>query len=111
MMILRPLCALALMLSCQSASAAFKTGNQMYETCPGRTDDSPSSQMLAMGYFLGAVDHGIEAKVVCVPKNATAGQVHGIACRWLEKHPELRHYSATLLVGTAMIEAWPCPTP
>lgn len=44
----------------------------------------------------------------CGPKNLTAAQASEVVFRFLQKNPERRHDSGSVLVMTAFVETFPC---
>jgi hypothetical protein len=45
---------------------------------------------------------------ICVPANATNGQVVAVVVRYLRNHPETRDNDFNYLVSDALYDAWPC---
>ncbi len=45
---------------------------------------------------------------LCVPEQATAGQLVDIMCQYLENNPNSRHHRADFLTFNALFEAFPC---
>lgn len=99
----------ALLLSPTSAAAtAFYGGNMIHDLCrEGRGRH--------LGYVAGVMDtlvtmHELDMapEVFCSSNDVTLGQAGDVVCRYLERHPEKRHLSASSLVGSSLREAWPC---
>lgn len=97
----------ALLLFPTAAASGFYSGNEIYNMCQG-----PGKHL---GYIAGVWDTliamhelDIAPKVFCSSNDVTLGQAGDVVCRYLERHPEKRHLSASSLVGSALLEAWPC---
>jgi Rap1a immunity proteins len=87
------------------AHAEFWSGNDLYTRL---TSSDPVSQMLALGYIVGAADATTNVSI-CPPRGiATTGQTKDIVYQFLTAHPETRHYSADSLVNFALKQIWPC---
>lgn len=89
------------------AQAQWLDGNSLHTWCQ-------SEAKVSVPYVLGVLD-GIDLAgqaggvvKVCTPSNATREQVNDVVCRFVEDHPADRHYPASLLVLTAMANAFPC---
>jgi hypothetical protein len=106
---------LALVLGVSQASAGFLDGNKLYELCDGNFGstwfvmgvlDADASAVLGFDRETGkAFDL---QKSICLPPDVIAGQAKDVVCKYLEDHPENRHYSAANIVLTAAYFAWPC---
>jgi hypothetical protein len=112
--------ATAVMLACLPASAravttgTAGTGNELWSLC---TDTQGgvhgSGYWICLGYVQGIADavdtpNGLSGWRACRPEGATRGQLQDVVTRWLDQHPEQRHYSAATLVAKALAEAFPC---
>lgn len=92
-------------------SALALTGNDLQQIC---TNDSGVGRNTCSAYIIGVVDtvSTVEAlkqiTLVCFPEGATNKQHIDIAKRYLEQHPEERHYSASFLVLLSWALAYPC---
>ncbi len=92
------------------ATANFRDGNDLYEDC----QQHPSS---ALEYVVGVIDMMLDITRfgnanmfgICLPQNATAGQLSDIACQHLEAEPGNRHYTAPTQVIAALLDEFPCP--
>jgi hypothetical protein len=51
---------------------------------------------------------GIAGDRVCIPSEATLAQVRDVVIRYLQEHPEERHYAASSLSLRALVLAFPC---
>ena len=88
------------------AHAEFMTGNQLHSKLTG-TDVSERIQ--ALGYIQGVFDAGQHFRH-CAPDNIgiTAGQVRDIVLKYLNERPELRNFTADLLIIDSLKQLWPC---
>ena len=86
----------------------YFSGNRLLAWC---TSFDPGKRNLCLGYIYG-VAHALEGHVpdyrACIPREATFDQVADVALKWLEEHPQRRHYSAFSLAVQALDEAFPC---
>jgi hypothetical protein len=96
----------------------FESGNQLYEHCAGPQKNSALEQGICGGYITGVSDAQETiggtipaAHIVCVPQEVTVAQEMAIVTRYLEDHPEKRHYSAASLVLSALLVSFPCKLP
>lgn len=113
--------ATALVIQTEPPAAPFLTGNQLLTFCEQGARD-PSSEYLCLGYVAGAVDavratevainqlRG-ETGLICVPVGVTPTQVRDVIIRRLRSNPTDRHFGASSLVLSAMMESYPCLTP
>lgn len=99
---------LVLMGTVTAAYASFYSGNDLHELCVNNGDE-------AAGYIVGVSDVLAKPIVrdeleirVCVPSQATVGQLRDLVCKHLRDMPEDRHFSAQSLVTTALLAAYPC---
>lgn len=107
----------ATILSPAPANADFKSGNDLYQDCTTREDAAAYYQKRAycMGYIVGVADANstfgaiIRRPLFCLSAGVTTGQLVDVVTRYLETHPQSRHYAAASLVGGAFMEAFPCP--
>lgn len=93
-----------------SAQGYFINGNELHEAC-GKKDG------FAIGFITGLVDgvklqaNDFEGKMkLCIPEKVTAGQIRDIVCQHVDKNPKVRHYPASFAAGSAMLDAFPCPS-
>jgi len=87
-------------------------GNKLRAFC--QEEDGSREVFYCLGYLSAAVD-GIDlltkvlkSTALCVPSNVTLGQMKDVFLLYTQRHPEKRGETGTVLMGTAMIEAWPC---
>lgn len=93
---------LAVLLSC-SAHASFKDGNKLYAQMQGTTVE----QLNAVGYITGVADV-LDGVSVCAPTNVTAGQLSDMVKKYLESYPQVRNFTADILIQRVLSTAWPC---
>lgn len=95
----------------------FLTGNDLHEYCQDR-----AYGVACIYYVQGIIDGGVHLNRVgknqliiisgfrhCSSDNVTGGQLRDVVKRYLEEHPERRHWAAANIVGEALEEAFPCP--
>lgn len=112
----RRLLSAALLFGCLPAHAGFDTGNRLYEDCRAA---NYFNRGYCGGYVTGIVDtlealqsRGVlPATALCVPEDATKGQLADVVLKYLEQNPERRHLEAGGLVPEALNRAFPCSTP
>jgi hypothetical protein len=92
-------------------------GNGLLQACAGSDED----QLLCLGYILGVRDtleqmadllsqvQKRDARVFCIPSEATKGQMIDLVVKFLRENPEKRHLFSVDLIGLAFQKAWPCP--
>jgi hypothetical protein len=110
------LAALGTQIAGADASGQFVDGNKLYEMCTEKESGPTHYQDHAwcVGYVLGTYDtmkaSGLAANLaICVPDEVNAGQLHDVIVKALEEHPEIRHYSGSMLVGAALRASFKCP--
>jgi hypothetical protein len=86
------------------ASAEFLDGNSLLSKM---NDSDVIPRAVSLGYVQGVIDVFVRTQV-CPPRNITAGQAQDVVKRYLENHPEKRHFSADSLVINAVAQVWPC---
>ena len=107
--------ATAVALACLPASAqearALYSGNDLWSRCSGKGDLNIG---LCGGFVVGITDAmmgsggGISGRRACIPLSVLVEQITDVVKRYLEQHPEQRHYSAASLVAQALSETFPC---
>ena len=96
-----------------TGARADMTGNDLKSFCTSNDHAAMNSGVCA-GYIVGTsdairmTDEVFKRNTICGPPEVTVQQVVAIAKKYLEDHPELLNYRASSLVGTALIEAFPC---
>lgn len=97
------------------AQPDLTSGNYWGRTC--RSADA-TDQISCAAFVLGAIN-GVEAgealqkmaggkRLWCIPPGVTAEQHKDIALRYLDQHPEHRHWSFALIVVLSGMDFFPC---
>ena len=93
----------------QGVFANWKSGNELLANCGS---EIPYMRGVCLGYILGVDDRGWGKThgglSYCTPKGLTANQLQKIVSKYLNDHPEELHYTADVLVGKALLKAFPC---
>ena len=113
MLVRKTVLAAAFAISSSPTLANYLTGKDLYADCS--KPQGSFSQGFCSGYVSGVVDaieyyqvsKGAE-KSVCVPKEASIGQVKEIVVRFLTQHPDPRNNTASSLVSDALRNTFPC---
>ena len=86
------------------ASATFVTGNDLLRECKSQV------RLLALGYTAGVADlmESFRTNMICIPKEATVGQLTDVICQYIEQNPGLRHENADYLALSALGDTFPC---
>ncbi len=86
----------------------FYNGNTLYELCK-------SEKLAASLYVIGVRDQELlsantfeKKSIACYPEGVTVRQLADVACGYLERYPERRHYNAPSIVMSALSIAFPC---
>ena len=89
-------------------SASFSRGNYFngIDMLAFASSDDPAERGLFMGYVSGVIDANTE--ILCVPPDVSLQQVADITKKYLEQHPEIRHYAGRGFVILSISEAFPC---
>jgi len=102
---------IATLLGCLSfSSPRADTGNELYHRCQ---EPDTANKGLCNGYIIGAWE-ALDAYLltdklrICARTHVTKGQIIAVTLKWIEQHPELRDVNASLIVGRAMSDAFPC---
>jgi hypothetical protein len=76
---------------------------------PSRIEDYGKCK-LAHGYIAGITDYlaTYNKSEVCLPLSTNDFQVYDDVFEWLESHPVMMRYNASLLITRAIKDAWPC---
>lgn len=97
-------------LSPTAAYSQWNSGNDLQEYCGGEAGSFVSG--ICSGYIIGTLDtvEGLleDKKLACVPPGVTKGQVRDIVIKYIEQHPEYRHFVGMNLVVLAVGSAFPC---
>jgi Rap1a immunity proteins len=103
--------ATAVALVCLPAAARAEVdGNELRRLC---TSKGARENGLCYGYVTAIAevargDDGLYGHHACLPEHATRRQAVEVVKRFLDQHPEQRHYGASSLVAEALAEAFPC---
>ncbi len=92
------------------------TGNELWTHCVSADPNSQYFNPLNSGICVGVVTaiadtlatYGVYGFRACFPAHSTRGQAEDVVKRYLDQHPEKRHYVAADLVAMALAEAFPC---
>jgi hypothetical protein len=85
------------------------TGNQLLNWCEATTGEAMFCQFYITGVADGLVIGRIpNNQVICRPPNSTNRQLQDIVKKFLQDNPTQRNSSATVLIFTALREAFPC---
>lgn len=101
-----------------SLSARAMTGNELKKICDFLLSENRSAHQFESGqcggYVRGVLDAYRIAFILnhqpepyCISNDVTYGQQINIVTRYLNDHPEIRHFDAALLVTTAATDAFP----
>jgi hypothetical protein len=110
----------------RSRAQQMETGNTIQQKCKALDNNGPTDNVFRAGFCAGfmstmqemlitweAVDEGLNRKHptsvhVCIPAEATNGQLIKVFLKFLDEHPELLHEPATGLYIQAMQHAFSC---
>ena len=105
---------LALVLGLSGGEAKARVdGNKLHEWCG--LDEQRWGHGACDGFLAGASGTFHywmsleERKFFCEPNGVTGGQLRDIVTKWLIENPAKRHLAGEVLVGEALIDAFPCP--
>lgn len=95
------------------------TGNDFLDVCSGLGDESRLKESWDLGVCAGYVDgvaigteisNGFNHKPprICIPKEASRGQMYRVAIKYIRDHPEKSHAPSAALIFESFIEAFPC---
>lgn len=99
------------------ANAAFLSGTQLLSYCnvSERSRTFHQESAMCMAYIAGVVDgtNGLRGAFnltdgFCLPAGVSIGQLQAVAHQYLRQNPAELHRDASLLVWTAMKQAFPC---
>jgi hypothetical protein len=108
--------AVAILLLASTPTKAQKlsptTGNELLEWC--QSGDTWATGR-CLGYIIGVADLQTMVKKTlpenrqsCIAEGVTAGQILEVVTKYLNQHPEERHFNASVLIVKAIAEAFPC---
>ncbi len=89
-----------------AANAFFLDGNMLYQSCQG-ADNGVDVYNYAMGVSDTSKALGF-GDAICVPPNATSGQLADVICRTLSGLPEIRHREAASIALVTLADSFPC---
>ncbi len=98
---------LAALLFSSVARAEFLDGNKLYDDL---TSSSQAARDAGTFYVMGVHD-ALRGITICDPANVTGQQVSDMTLVALRDHPEVRQYSADVIVARILVSAWPCKKP
>jgi hypothetical protein len=87
---------------------AFETGNELADVCNVRADDQRRFNDACSGYIAGASDVLNSQGTICTPKEITVHQTVDVILNYIREHPAQRNMAATMLIGDALGQAFPC---
>jgi len=116
----RLLLVLAALVSLSAHGAQIQTGNDLLRLSTGNELD----KVFVYGYLSGVTQSEEFARAIgemskgglagfgfyCSPPGSDVGQAKDVVVRWLTEHPDRRHELALVLVRTALLEVWRCPS-
>ena len=103
----------------QPASTAERIdGHQLLEQCE-KLGEGPANNYYAgtcAGYIMGVIDShngaaGTEKMpepYFCIPGDVSRGQLIDIVLKYVEAHPERRHFGGATLIWIALVFEYPC---
>lgn len=88
------------------------SGSWLYETCT-KVDSTENAMCNAYvsGWVEGALVQSLATStpyLFCEPKGTSEGQLRDVALHFLAAHPDARQLPASVLLGKAMQESFPC---
>ena len=101
------------------ASAAERIdGRQLLEQCE-KLGEGPANHYYAgtcAGYIMGVIDshngavgtEKMSEPYFCVPDEVSRGELIDIALKYVEEHPERRHFGGATLIWMALVFEYPC---
>lgn len=101
----------------QPAHASFVDGNVLLQKCQAKEREATYFQdrSYCIAYIIGVSDSiGFFQiapdipEAVCIPANASSGQVRDVVVKFLEDNPAERHRAAEALVFTALAISFRC---
>lgn len=98
----------AALISCALSAHANgygENGNQMLE---GFNEGATWFNGKSSGYVWGIADVLNLSGGICIQNGVSRKQLSDIVSRYLVVHPEYRHLGAEIIVGMALMEAFPC---
>jgi hypothetical protein len=97
------------------AQAAYKTGNDWIDHCNKGNHDTGFGSLnwgYCYGYTVGVADAmQVTHPQVCIQRGVEAQQLVAVAANFMRRNPQWRHRDASVVLGAAFAEAWPCQQP
>ncbi len=94
------------------AYANFLDGNELRARCQSERPDEINT---CLGYLTGIADAEdaapswkLQQSLFCLPRGVSANQLRGTLLNYFKKHPEEEDLNAAIVVGNALLEAFPC---
>lgn len=93
------------------SEGSYANGQQLHDFC--QEERAASVQHGACYFYSAAIADVLATTVInkfraCIPMTVKSEQARDVVTKFLEDHPELRHYAAAGLVGEALSKAFPC---
>ncbi len=109
---------LSLIAKGQSQDGKFLTGLKLHEYCAfvgsdqaKLSEEEYSHENICLFYVSGVLDGyqiGDNATKICIPDEASLGELSLVVSKYLNQHPETLHNSPQYLVIDALHTAFPC---
>jgi len=93
-----------------AATGYFEDGNTLLKVC---TSTNTTDRSYCNGYVGGIVDSitevgSMSGRKACLPAGVMSSQARDVVIQWLQRNPQVRHFTAPGLVAKALSEAFPC---
>ena len=100
----------------QAKPVGFLTGNDLMRQLVAHQRDASSSRidvdtaaaMHVVGYTKAIYDNLQGFELICPAGEVTGGQLVSITKNWMDKHPKEWDTNASMLIGLALSDAFPC---
>ncbi len=95
-------------------NAGWSEGNRFVEYSKEMKKDSDDKTMKwykvghSEGYVAGIRDMLVDLEYICIPNGVTSAQVNAIVLKYIDDNPTKWNKSASFLVWTPLLEAFPC---
>jgi hypothetical protein len=96
-------------------SANYLSGGNLLEICNPASDPSGEKLALCTGYIAGVADANtafgdiLKQPLFCMPNEVLMPQLKDVVTKYLVQHPEKSRLAAATVVGSALINTYPCP--